>query len=645
MDRGLPTLSCIDLYVARRRFTLTKPNDIHSTEKLLELIRSPKPDVPPDVSPNETEKPSSNLKSALKPSLPLKKRYIVGVDIGHTYIKMAKTVCLKDKSYELLDYLNIPFNAQISFNDPSFSERLKEGLDRICSERTDCDIWSTIPSAKVETRRLRIPKLARKQIANAVFWTFTNKVEFNEKDEILDYEVLGDITEGGIKKTDVMAFKTPKAEVVQLKQVFSQIGYPLKGISIVPFAIQNLFRSRIISQPEQDVCALFIGRDWSRIAIYSDGDLVLSRGIKAGMRSMVEAIHLAMHDHQEPFDNGAHRDLEATAQGSEPSDTIAPEAQKLFFDFLHQKLAPPQSSNGNGTPGVRDVFQMILPAMERLIRQVERTFEHYMLNFQGDGVKRIYLSGQVTANPMIVDHIGHQLDMAIEVMNPFPKGSAFIRQVNVPETQAERESYLPAVGLALSNNRTTPNVLFTHKDKDRLESIRAFNQRVLIGTMIGLLFMIGLFSWQERQLDDRREQINKLNYKLLSFNPVAEKQILLTLFSQNKQKRQGFERIVHRYAPVAVINELSQITPANIRLLEIDGMFPVGSAGKTPAQKTIIVSGIVFADPASAEALLTGYLLTLKNSPLFNKPALQNKGKAYYNNQEVLRFTARLEVL
>ena len=568
----------------------------------------------------------------------------VGVDIGHTYIKIAKSVRLTDKNYELLDYLDIPFNAQISFRDPLFVDRLKEGVSRICDDRANCDIWGTIPSAKVETRRLRIPKLPRKQIPNADFWTFTNKVEFNESEEILDFEVLEEVNEGGVKKTDIMVFKTPKAEIMALKNVFDQIGYPLKGISIVPFAIQNLFRTKIITQPEQDVCCLFVGRDWSRIAIYSKSNLVLSRGIKAGMRSMAEAINIAMRQ-QDDWSPGKDRSTGAENDGAEPLELIQPAAQQLFFDFLHNRPVKPRSSVGKPAPDAGRVFQMILPAMERLIRQVERTFEHYMLNFEGQGVKRIYLSGQITSNAMLVNHIGQQLDLPVEVMNPFSPESSFARQVNIPQTQSERESYLPAIGLALSDNTKTPNVLFTHEDRDKIERVRLFNQRILMGCMVCLIALIALFSWQERQLDAQKAQIHKMNQKLLMFNPPAEKETLLALFAKTKQKRQTFEMIVRRYAPLAVIDELSQITPANIRLIDIDAVFATGGKAPSRDKNTIVISGVIFAESSAFEAALTGYLLNLKNSPIFSKPAIQSKHKAYYNNREVLRFSAKLEVL
>jgi type IV pilus assembly protein PilM len=628
-----------------RRDTLTAPDEIRSTEKLLALIRNPNPQVA-GLEPAPNEKPSVAVeRPRLIQSMGSPKKHTVGVDIGHTYIKMAKTVRLSDKSYELLDYLDIALNTQVSFKDPKLLEQLKAGLDQICGDGPNCDIWSAIPSAKVETRSLRIPKLPRKQIPNAIYWTFTKKVAFNEKEEILDYETLGEFVEGGAKKIEVMAFKTPKTEVTDLKSVFDQVGYPLKGISIVPFAVQNLFRTDIITQEEQDVCCLFIGRDWSRIAIYSNGNLVLSRGIKAGMRSMVEAINMAML-HQDgwaaPEDSRPERDNGPTSQRVL---AIQPAAQRIFFDFIGAPQAKGIENKEAAAYDPTQVFQMLLPAMERLLRQVERTFEHYAQNFHREGVRRIYLSGQITANATLVNYIGRQLDLPVEVMNPFTPGTPFVRPINIPKTQDERESFVPAIGLALSNNTRTPNVLFTHQDRDRQEDVRRINLRILTGCMLCLIAFIGLFSWQERHLDAKREQIDKLNQKLMAINPPAEKEILLALYSQNSKKRQAYHEIAQRYAPVAVLKELSQITPANIRLINVEAAFSQGKTTKTPEAGGIFIEGIVFGEKSGNENVLTSYLLSLKNSPVFGKPSVQNKRVEYYNAQEVLRFRAKLELI
>ncbi len=629
-----------------RRQNLVKPeNEIRSTEKLLELIRSP--NAKPS-HPNSANIAENHSKPIIRPwisSLSFQKKVTIGVDIGHTHIKLAK-VLRSDKNLELLDYLDIPFSASISIKDAKILKTLKSALDQFCDGISGYEIWGAIQSANVETHCIRIPKLPRKQIPNAIFWTFTKKTSFDKNLEILDYEILGDISESGVKKSQVLVFKAPRDEINTFRFAFQKIGYPLKGISIAPFAIQNLFRTKIIAYTQEDTCCLFIGRDWSRIAIYSQGNLVLSRGIKAGMRSMVEAINIALKK-EDDWGGDPHRtSMAGEEEYKHASIAINPRAQKMFFDFIGVPPLGTSKTSNNEQVDQAQIFQMVVPAMERLIRQVERTFEHYILNFNTEGVKRVFISGQIIANPTIVDHFGTQLDLPVIPMNPFAANSLFARNVRIPESVSERESYVPAIGLALSSNAITPNLLFTHEDKDIVESIRRNNMRILTACMLCLMVMIGVFSWQQKQLDHKRWQIDKLDNQLLAYNPPVEKDLLLGLYAKTKHKRQILADIVQRYTPAAIVKEISQITPANIRLLTIDAAFAQNkNNGDKSTVSLVTIEGIVFGDTSTFETSLTSYLLSLKNSPLFQKPTIQAKQIEYYNNHEVMRFTTKLEII
>lgn len=569
----------------------------------------------------------------------------VGVDIGHTYIRLVK-INNSDKDPEILDYLHVPLKSNINVSDTTFQDILKSTLVQFCESPSDFDIWAAIQSANVETRSIRIPKVPRKQIANAVFWTFTKKIAFNKNEEILDYEIVGEVAEGGVKKIEVMAFKAPKAEIEAIKSAFQAINYPLKGISIVPFAIQNLFRSGAIDQSEKDTCCLFIGRDWSRIAIYNRGNLVISRGIKAGMRSMVESINIALKKGG-PYTGIMGAQPPDSDTDDDASEAVHPASQKLFFHYIGVNTAPDSNTGPDDTKyNHQQIFQMMLPAMERLVRQVERTFEHYTLNFNSEGVRRIFISGQITANKMAMDHIGKQLDMPIEAMNPFPANTPFTRHIRIPDSVNERESFVPSIGLALANNAITPNFLYTHRDKDEYEEIRRNNMRILTACMIALMVLIGFFSWQERRLDDRRLQVEELNAKLFSYNPPAEKKMLLALYAKTKNNRQTLQQIVQRYVPVAVVSELSKITPSNIRLINVNAEFnEMKTDDSTSSLNKLAIDGIVFGDAANFEAALTSYILRLKNSPLFDKPAMHMKQIEFYQSSEVLRFKAMLNII
>jgi Tfp pilus assembly PilM family ATPase len=205
----------------------------------------------------------------------------------------------------------------------------------------------------VETRYIRIPKLPKKQIPNAVFWTFSKEVDFNEKQMLLDFRILGDVNENGITKTQVMTFTIPIAETQALKRLFAMAGYPLSGISIVPFAIQNLLKTGIVPATGHNTCCLFIGRDWSRITIYAEGDLILSRGIKAGMRSMIDA--LSSHYRHPSTDDtpvmpeNAHRD-------SAPNDEMDAHDVTAHEDFQRYLIPDTDARTRRLTVGNRMIF-------------------------------------------------------------------------------------------------------------------------------------------------------------------------------------------------------------------------------------------------------------------------------------------------
>jgi multisubunit Na+/H+ antiporter MnhC subunit len=63
-----------------------------------------------------------------------------------------------------------------------------------------------------------------------------------------------------------------------------------------------------------------------------------------------------------------------------------------------------------------------------------------------------------------------------------------------------------------------------------------------------------------------------------------------------------------------------------------------------PLPKILILEGIVRGDRLSLEAALAGFLMELKNSPLFDQPTINKKSFEFSGNNEVLRFTAKLNL-
>ncbi len=613
---------------------MTKPDEISSTEKLLDLIRSPGDKVEgPDVSTSLKEKQPSTGRSFLNLFKSTKKS-VIGIDIGHTYIRMAKVIPGNNTPWRLTDYQIIELESEASFKDRKFLKKLQYALNDFCGSPGKSSLWATTSSSRVENRCIRIPKVPRKQIPNAVYWTFTKRINFDPNNDLLDYEILGEVAEDGVTKYEIMAFSVPKAQIREMADTFEKIGHPLTGISIVPFAIQNLFRRKVIETGNDDVCTLFIGRDWSRIAIYSKSNLVLSRGIKAGIRSMIDAI-------AQSVSAGESQAIDKLSLANE----VDPEATRIFNHLIKGVDYETESDGNRLVPSRKDIFQMILPALERLVRQVERTIEHYCLNFRKDGISRLFISGTVSSSGMITNFLSSQLEVPITVMDPFPKSRSFVAESPPPPTTAEREGYVPAIGMALSDNRWTPNFLFTHEEKSRVESIRKVNMAILAGGIFFCMLLTGLYFSQNLFLVKYQDQLTTLNQKLLSYNPPADKNLILTLFSHSKRKRQIIKQISKRYYPLALIEEISRLTPEIIRLIRIDTVMEHNPHEKGIENASLVLEGLVLSGGRGYESTLSGYLLKLKNSPLLRNPVIQAKSTKMVMGKQVLQFRVRFELV
>ncbi len=656
---------------------MAKKNDtISSTEKLLDLIRGRKtadsassaaavpkprkrrllsgraakpgrPTIPGRPgSPARAERPAKPGRSAGRISAAIQKakrprsflpkvlsaqKTTIGVSVGYQDVKLVKVGQGPEKSRVLLNYSVVPFPPQLTTESAQFPLFLKRVLAQFCGDEKEPEIWSAISSAKVEMRYLRIPKVPRKQIANTVYWTFKRDVSFDEQADIFDFVLLGDAIEEGIRKTEVMAYTAPRAEVNQLRESFEKSGYPLTGITIVPFLLQNLLRNRWLEVGAKNVCALYIGRDWSRIDIFSNGNLVLSRGIKAGMRSMIESIRQHIVD-------------DPDAETGEPETDAGPEAdeaRRIFFSFIHD------SQFQEGPPEHRfsehDILRMLLPALDRLIRQVERTLEHYALKFDSTGIDRVFISGPINTQQVMVEHIGRQLDLAIDVFDPMGGDSPISGDIAAPETRAEREAFLPAVGLALSSGEQTPNFIFTYRDKDQSAKNHQTNQS-LLAVLIAVMAACGaVYFWQYEQIDKKEATASALRRELDAFTPRVNQDLIGKLLEGAKKRQQALKSLGTRYKPVAVVNEVSRLTPGNIRLLSIT-IDKVAAEESSSPRRLLRIEGVIFGDRLTFESALAEYLVKLETSPLLKNFAIQKRAFAYVEDKEVLRFTAQMEI-
>jgi type IV pilus assembly protein PilM len=630
---------------------LAKRDEVTSTERLLDMIRT---DSEPDFVTGPAVQDKSfrlRLKSVINNPVSFAKSLSVGVDLGHDDIKLVKVRQISNQRYELLEYERIPFNENVDRQSPQFPQFLRTVLTDFCGNTKNVALWCTISSARVETRQIRIPKVNQKQIPNSVYWSYKKLSSFDETKNIFDFEILGEVEEGDRPKIEVMAYTALRQEVKDLKDTFSKVGFPLTGISIVPFAFQSLLRSGLIETDEMNVSSLYIGRDWSRIDIFSEGNLMLSRGIKAGVKTMIEALRTEIEGNlfELSIAKSPTKDSARIRAIKKKLKNELEQAHQLFFGVIHDN-APSVLDDRQRLLKEDKIFKMILPALERLVRQVERTLRHFSLNYDNARVGKIYISSGVNPHQRIVDYIGEELAIPTEILNPFADSKNFISLAPSPDNPSEQSAYVPAMGMALSSNALTPNFLHTYKDKQKAARTQWINRGVFAAFGMLVLLCVGITFWQGHQVEEKEFKLMQLQRQLESVNLRVDKGLILKLVDETRANRSQIKQIGQKYFGLAVISEITQLTPPSVRLISISTTL-AGAPGKQKGNeqgsqpKTLVLDGIINGERLILEPKLAGFLMELKNSPMFDEPKLSKKSFERHKGKDVLRFTARLKLL
>lgn len=613
---------------------MTNKNDINSTEKLLNVIRGKQ-----EEAINENKK-TTILRQEKFPSLQTgkklakifsdKKIYSIGVDISHDSILLVKTIRSSDHRPILTDQKIINYSEKAVRGSAEFNHLLKAALISFCGNPGNCHIWTMMTAVDVNVHHLKIPRVQKKQLENVIYWSAKKELAFEEKDYIFDYEFQGDIIDQGIPKYSVMVYSAPKAEIERSKALFSNIGITLSGITIAPFAIQNIFRSKWLPVGEGTIATLFIGNQFSRIDIYRKDNLVMTRGIKTGTSSMIEAI---------------------TESILEKTGTLKLEegdARKILFNLgsASEKLEGAAANLGLKED---EILKMIIPAIERLVRQIERTLEHYTTSVGHEKIEKLYISSTISTYDPILSYISDQLGLKSEVLDSFK----YQITSHIAETIsfAERMALVPALGLSLSDNQSTPNLIFTYQDKKRLINIKRINRGIFAASAALLVICIITIIYQGTDIMALNKQKTNLTRELSLLSPLISADKVTKLAADVKMKRRISSQYAERYLGMAIIGEISILTPENIRLINLKIINSRNALIKEKAEKTvkeetdgITLEGIITGNRNMLDSYLTQYMMKLGNSPILRQVSIYKSNIINFKKNDVLQFTMTAKV-
>ncbi|MDI9570420.1 MAG: hypothetical protein QM278_06830 [Pseudomonadota bacterium] len=629
---------------------MARNSEITSTEKLLRLIRGRREAVAPVTEDEGPERVAIKKRGLRFPSprlISLQKTSVIGVDIGHNRLRMVKTAKTPGGQWRIADHKSLPLPLDTPRDSSEFRAFLRAALASISGPEKKADLWAIMSAARVEVRHIRIPKVPKNQISNAVYWTVKKESHFDDKEMIFDYELQGEVIEQGIAKLAAMAYTAPRKEIEALKDLFARVGRPLTGISIVPFSLQNLFRAGLIPSREGAVASLFIGNDFSRIDIYAGDNLAMTRGIKAGFSSMVEALVDGFNERGRGLTAPPALTFE---QGRKILRTLGTDAPPLGEDDVGYELSK------------EEIFSMIEPALERLVRQAERTFEHFTATFAGERMSRMFVSGVINLSPPFIEYISSQLGLACEILDPMSQFALALGMETgdgAADSLAERIAFGPALGMAFSGNDHTPNFVFTYREKETAASVARINMAVFAVFIVAVVLCTGVFAFQKAAVARKRAAIQGLETRMAALGPAVDRDVLSRMVVRARERHQLCRGYAARYLGMVFISELVELTPANIHFIDLKltlgplraAATPAAAPAAAPASHAapaasplagIVVEGLIFGNRQEFEIALAHYVMVLEASPIFQQVTIEKNVVEPFAKSEVLHFVLKI---
>ena len=607
---------------------MLRDDEISSTEKLLTLIRK-------NNIASEDSMISQGRQLISRNIVTDQKQLCVGIDFNGNAISMSK-IWKSHNKWEIIDFRRIENIDINNYEENHFSQILKSILTDFEIDIKKTNIWSYISSDKCDVRHILIPKVSNKLLSNTIYWTAKREHDFNENQTFFDYEVLGDVIDNGIGKTQVMIYTAPKHEINNVKNLFQKSGFLLDGITLQPFAIQNLLRNNLLKSHEETIATLYIGYEYSQINIFKRNNLVLTRRIKACANGMAEN-----------FIDSFRNDLNnVDINELLPLNRVIELLFKFEEDEATKKITLMEKENGIDP---KYFFERIKPAILRLTRQIERTFQYYESVNKDDQINICYLYGEIKNIKNIVNFIKKHIDIELKILNIFTPDFKSLGNIKKPESLLEKSIYTSNIGLALSNDHQTPNFLFNYKDRERQESQSKIYKFVRIAFLFLFIICICIFVIQLKTLKQKNEKVIELKNILASYGPELDAQKIEDEIKRIKDLKDKKKRFAKKYIGLAVISELIKCTPYFIRFENIH--IDLGNVKSYKKYAKIKLNGLVLQEKNKPkdtyEASLASYVLTLEKSLLFNSPSVYSKELKYLDKYggKALTFELTLNIV
>ncbi len=200
------------------------------------------------------------------------KKDVVGMDLGHTSVKMVK---IKRKSGGLDEAQQWLFEGQVTPKNPEKVAAFKKFLKKHNLEHASvvCNIED--PSLKI--RRVDLPKMPPSDVPDAIRWQMRDVVDGPVNEFVIRYTIIEDYQAGDTKKTAYVAYAVRKSIIQAQVDFLKRLGLDVVAVEPTSVSLVAAFDRLQDWEEDQFYAIVEIGEVKSFFIVLNGGKLFFSR--------------------------------------------------------------------------------------------------------------------------------------------------------------------------------------------------------------------------------------------------------------------------------------------------------------------------------------------------------------------------------
>lgn len=315
---------------------------------------------------------------------------VLGIEIKEDKICMAQITKSSGK-VTLNDYIILYF-PKAGSSEALFLE-IRRALSNISSQiiQKNNYIYLIISGKDVVVREMTLPLMDEKDLGDAVKWEIKNHINFPVDNAVIDYQILGQRQDMGIKKFDILAGAIDKNILYNYLSIFKAAKIKLDGISIHPFSISNLLKQLGILLNDQVSASIDISENQTNISFFKGNNVQFYRQISLGGEQMTR-------------------------------DIIGVDGK---------------------TP----------PILRRLTAEINRSFDYFREQFSQSKIDKIFVTGSESSIKNLDAYLSSALASQVEVLNILNGIELGQPLINSDKIKDDLPQITAAIGLALSQSK------------------------------------------------------------------------------------------------------------------------------------------------------------------------------------------------